>query len=84
MGTVTMAFSGESENLHILTGTVPMNTVLPQTALLSDILSTDSYGYLSQSGTVMSLFEVELNNLYLAGKALLWSGTCWLPLETSC
>ena len=35
-------------------------TVLPQTALLSNVLCIDSYGYLSQSGTVSALFEVGL------------------------
>ena len=33
---------------------------VPQTALLCNTLYTDSYGYLSQSGTVSALFEVGL------------------------
>ena len=48
-GTVTMAFTGQSENVHILAGIFRMN------------------------------------NLYLVGiKPFCWSGTCWLPLGSSC
>ena len=35
-------------------------SVLPQTDLLSNIVSTDYYGYLSQSGKVSALFEMVL------------------------
>ena len=35
-------------------------TVVPQTALLSNVLYIASYAYLSQSGTVSALFEVGL------------------------
>ena len=45
MCSVTMAFNGQSRNLHIMAG----------------------------------IFS--LDNLYLAGKPLCWSGTCWLTLR---